>query len=143
MKEKYSEYIKFFLQKEKPMKILSDNIINEYSNTSKELPKIYKDVWKEYSQINILTINQDTISMIYWDMAFLSDEFICYCLPVLIPKALEYEDTVLLNQLKKMNFEKLTESDTHKIQQLINTMESDKRFMVTVKTSTSGQAEKG
>jgi hypothetical protein len=128
MTRSYSKYIKYFLQKEKPKRVLSDNIINEYLYTSKELPQVYKDIEKEYSQINISSINQDTISMIYWDMAFLSDEFICYCLPILIPKAIEYEDTVLLSQLKKINFEKLTKNDLYEIQQLIDMMEADKNF---------------
>lgn len=128
MAKNYLEYIKYFMQKKKPNQILSISITSEYSNTGRELPHVYKDIEKEYSEVNILTINQDTISMIYLDMAFLSDEFICYCLPALIPKAIEYKDTVLLNQLKKMDIKKLAESDSYKIQQLINTMEADKRF---------------
>jgi hypothetical protein len=116
------------LQKKPPNQILSDNIINEYSNANKELPQVYKDIDKEYSRINISAINQDVISMIYSDIAFLSDEFICYCLPVLIPKAIEYKDGMFLKQLKRMNLKKLAESDSCKIQQLINTMETDKRF---------------
>jgi hypothetical protein len=112
-----------------PKQILSNNIINEYLNSNKELPKIYKDIEKEYSQINISSTNEDIISMIYWDMPFLSDEFICYCLPMLIPKSIEYADVVLLNQLKKMDFDKLSKNDSDEIKQLINTIESDKIFI--------------
>jgi len=126
----YAEFIEYFSQKEKPKQVLSEIIDNEYSCNDKELPQVYKDVEKEYSQINIPddNLNSDTISMIFWDMAFLSDEFICYCLPILIPKAIEYEDTVLLSQLKKLKLEKLSKNDANEVQKLIIIMEADERF---------------
>ena len=125
---KYLEYIRYFSKNEKPKNILSDEINNEYSNREVKLPQVYQDVENEYSQINISVIDSDTISMIYWDMSFLSDEFICYCLPVLIPKSVEYKDGILLKQLKKIVLEKLPKNDAIKIEKLIKTMEKDKLF---------------
>jgi hypothetical protein len=111
---------------------LSDAILNEYSDDYKKLSKVYKDIESEYSQINISTDNLDSdiISMIYLDMVFLSDEFIIYCLPILIPKAIEYGSRVLMNYLKKTNLNRFPEKDVRVINELINTMEGDERFIV-------------
>jgi hypothetical protein len=131
MKINYSKYINYFSKKEKPKNILSNNILNEYSNNYNILPQAYKDVEKEYSQINISKIKQkhdDIISMIYWDMAFLSEEFICYCLPKLILYAVERKDITLLDKLKNMNLEILSRKDSIKIIELIKKMEVDNRF---------------
>jgi len=120
----FSEYILYFSQKKKPNQILSDKVIIEYSKNYKELPQVYKDVEKEYSQINNpANLDSDVIAMIYCDMAFLSDEFICYCLPVLIPKAIERDDLVLLQHLKKIKLDNLSKDDSYIIQKLITTME--------------------
>jgi hypothetical protein len=125
---KYIEYIRYFSKKISPKNILSEKIIEEYLRNGKELPQVYKDVEKEYSKINISAVDSDTISMIYLDMSFLSDEFICYCLPVLIQKSIEYKDGSLLKQLKNITMCKLSENDVNKIIKLIKKMETENIF---------------
>ncbi len=124
----YKKSIEYFSQYKKPKQIFRDEVFDFYKNEGIAFPNDYIRTINLYRKLKMPITDEYLINDVYGNMAYLTDAFILYCLPILIPHSLIQEDKYLLNMLKRIELSSIPIDDKKMITELLQEMENDLSF---------------